>query len=213
MKFLAQLFDEMSERIAHIRNQRILGWARLHVRRRLYSLRIQSLMEPMPEIIRPGGSLRRQDSALSDEQLDTLARLLDDAFAIPGTNWRFGLDAIVGLIPGIGDLITSIFSFLIVFAAWQRGLPRVTIARMVANIAVDTLVGAMPIVGDLFDAAWKSNKKNVALLKRASAEQTAGAGFKHRAKDWLALILLVTAAIAMVAVPIWVLIWLLRHAF
>lgn len=167
----------------------------------------------MPEIIRPGGSLRRQDSALSDEQLDTLARLLDDAFAIPGTNWRFGLDAIVGLIPGIGDLITSIFSFLIVFAAWQRGLPRVTIARMVANIAVDTLVGAMPIVGDLFDAAWKSNKKNVALLKRAAAEQSSGAGFKHRAKDWLALILLISAALAMVAVPIWVLIWLLRHAF
>jgi hypothetical protein len=124
-----------------------------------------------------------------------------------------GLDPIIGLIPGLGDLITSAFSFLIVFAAWQRNLPKVTIARMVSNIAIDTLVGAMPVVGDIFDAAWKNNKKNVALLKRATAEQAEGAGLKEHARDWGALLLLVLAAAAMIAVPIWVLIWLLRHAF
>jgi hypothetical protein len=128
---------------------------------------------------------------------------------VPGTNIRFGLDAIVGLIPGLGDLVTSAMSFLIVFAAWQRGLPRVTVARMVGNIAVDTLLGAMPIVGDLFDLAWKSNKKNMALLKRATADT----GAKNQAKDWVALLFLVVAAIAMIAIPVWVLVWLLQHAF
>ena len=170
-------------------------------------------MADQPQIILPGQRIQRSGTPMDDESLETLARLLDDLFVIPGTNWRFGLDAVVGLIPGLGDLITSAFSFLIVFAAWQRGLPRVTIARMVGNIAIDTLVGAMPIVGDVFDAAWKSNKKNVALLKRASAEQISGSGPKHQAKDWAALLLLILAAGAMIAVPIWILIWLLRHAF
>jgi hypothetical protein len=178
-------------------------------------------MTDTPDIILPGGSrpsssqshLQRNTSGLTDEQLDSLAELMDSAFPIPGTNWRIGLDPIVGLIPGIGDLITSIFSFLVVFAAWQRNLPKVTIARMVGNIAVDTLLGAMPILGDIFDAAWKSNKKNVALLKRASAEQADGAGLRAQARDWGALIMLVLAAAAMIAVPIWILIWLLRHAF
>jgi hypothetical protein len=162
-----------------------------------------------PEIILPGQPVRRTGSRIDDEPLELVASLLDDAFAIPGTNWRFGLDAIVGLVPGIGDLITSAFSFLIVFSAWQRGLPRITIARMIGNIAIDTLVGAMPIVGDLFDAAWKSNRKNVELLKRATLDS----GAKQQAKDWASLLLLLSAAVAIIAVPVWVLIWLLRHAF
>jgi hypothetical protein len=178
-------------------------------------------MTDTPDIILPGGSspsssrgeVRRNSSGLTDEQLDSLADLMDSAFPIPGTNWRIGLDPIVGLIPGIGDLIMSIFSFLIVFAAWQRNLPKVTIARMVGNIAIDTLLGAMPILGDIFDAAWKSNKKNVALLKRATVEQAQGAGLRAHARDWGALLMLLFAAAAMIAVPIWVLIWLLRHAF
>jgi hypothetical protein len=166
-------------------------------------------MAENPEIILPGQSVQRRSSSLDDEHLELLARVLDDAFAVPGTNIRFGLDAIVGLIPGLGDLVTSAMSFLIVFAAWQRGLPRVTVARMVGNIAVDTLLGAMPIVGDLFDLAWKSNKKNMALLKRATADT----GAKNQAKDWVALLFLVVAAIAMIAIPVWVLVWLLQHAF
>jgi hypothetical protein len=174
-------------------------------------------MSDAPEIILPGGSgqsqVRRTSSGLTDEQLDTLADVMDSAFPIPGTNWRIGLDPIIGLIPGLGDIISSAFSFFIVFAAWQRNLPKVTIARMVGNIAVDTLVGAMPLLGDIFDAAWKSNKKNVALLKRATAEQAQGTGLRHHARDWGALLMLVLAAAAMIAVPIWVLIWLLRHAF
>src|SRR5437879_10278090 len=97
-----------------------------------------------PEILPP---LRRSSRFnVSDEQLDQFASLLDDIFRLPGTRIRFGLDAIIGLVPGLGDLITGAMSFLIIYAAWQRGLPRVTMTRMLANITIDTLVGTVPIV-------------------------------------------------------------------
>ena len=115
-----------------------------------------------PEILPP---LRRSvPVTISDEQLDQLASLLDDMFNVPGTRIRFGLDAIIGLIPGLGDLITVAMSFLILYGAWQRGLPRVTIARMLANIAIDTLAGSVPIFGDAFDVMWRSNRRNMRLL-------------------------------------------------
>ncbi len=154
-----------------------------------------------PEIIPP----RRSSSArgLTNENLDQLARVLDDVFQVPGTSIRFGLDALIGLIPGVGDFITGAASFLIIFAAWERGLPRVTLARMVANVAIDSLVGSMPMVGDLFDAAWKSNRKNYNLLLRA--EQLPGR--KAAAGDWFFLILLLMAITALAAVPI-VILWL-----
>src|SRR5437762_6308532 len=116
-----------------------------------------------PEILPPR---RVPARGLSDEQLDHLAGVLDDIFHIPGTKIRFGLDPIVGLVPGLGDIISGLLSFLIVFAAWQRGLPRVAIMRMVANIGIDTLTGKIPIVGDLFDMMWKSNRMNYNLLVR-----------------------------------------------
>src|SRR5437870_11670968 len=104
----------------------------------------------VPEIIPP----RRRSVPLNitDEQLEHLANLLDDIFRVPGTNIRFGLDPLIGLIPGLGDFITGAMSFLILYGAWQRGLPRVTIARMFANVAIDSLVGIVPVAGDLFDA-------------------------------------------------------------
>lgn len=152
-----------------------------------------------PEIIPPRRNA--QSSAMrgmSNENLDQLARVLDDIFEIPGTHIRFGLDAIIGLIPGVGDLITGMASFLIIFAAWERGLPRVTLARMVANVAIDTLVGSMPVFGDIFDAAWKSNRKNYNLLLRA--EQTPVQNAVVR--DWFFLLLLVLAIAALAALPI-----------
>jgi hypothetical protein len=96
----------------------------------------------------------------TDEHLDTIASLLDDMFRIPGTKIRFGLDAIIGWIPGIGDAAAGIASFLIVFAAWRRGTPGITLARMIANVVLETLVGAIPIVGDIFHVIWKANRRN-----------------------------------------------------
>src|SRR3954447_1785787 len=133
--------------------------------------------------------------------LQTLARLMDNQFTIPGTNFRFGLDAIIGLVPGIGDLITSVASFLIILAAWQRRMPKVTIARMVANIAIDTLVGSVPVAGDAFDAAWKSNRKNMALLQRETTVEAGGQTWH----DWLFLLGIVLLLGILIAIPVAVL--------
>ena len=95
-----------------------------------------------------------------------LARVLDSAVGIPGTPFRIGLDAILGLIPGGGDVASAALSGYIVLAAAKRGVPRTVIARMLLNVLVDTAVGSVPILGDIFDVAFKSNQRNVALLER-----------------------------------------------
>jgi hypothetical protein len=100
------------------------------------------------------------------EHLRRLARLLDNAIPLPGTRFRIGLDPIIGLIPGLGDVIGAIFSTVIVYQAARLGAPRSTLIRMLANIAVDTLVGEIPLLGDLFDFGWKSNTRNIALLEQ-----------------------------------------------
>jgi hypothetical protein len=100
------------------------------------------------------------------ERLRRLARLLDNAIPLPGTRFRIGLDPIIGLVPGLGDVIGAIFSTVIVYQAARLGAPRSTLVRMLANIAVDTLVGEIPLLGDLFDFGWKSNTRNIALLEQ-----------------------------------------------
>jgi hypothetical protein len=149
-----------------------------------------------PEILPP---LRRSvPVTISDEQLDQLASLLDDMFNVPGTRIRFGLDAIIGLIPGLGDLITGAMSFLILYGAWQRGLPRVTISRMLANIAIDTVAGSVPIFGDAFDVMWKSNRMNYNLLTRSNV----GIKKSHTIQDWAFLFLLALGMLVLIATPI-----------
>jgi hypothetical protein len=96
----------------------------------------------------------------------TIARLLDSAVRIPGTNMRFGLDPVLGLVPGLGDLLGAAMSGYIIVLGAQLGAPRMVIVRMLANVAVDTVGGSLPVLGDLFDAGWKSNNRNVALLER-----------------------------------------------
>jgi hypothetical protein len=97
-------------------------------------------------------------------RIDALATLLDSALVVPGTNIRFGLDAIVGLVPGIGDFVMSLVSLYIVHEARQLGAPAHLLVRMVANIAVDGIVGSAPLVGDIFDVMWRANRRNMALL-------------------------------------------------
>ena len=95
-----------------------------------------------------------------------LARLLDSAVAIPGTNIRLGLDALIGLIPGVGDLAGAALSSYIVLAAARLGVPRLVLLNMVANIAIDSIIGSVPLLGDLFDVGWRANIRNTALLDR-----------------------------------------------
>ncbi|MGU3536340.1 DUF4112 domain-containing protein [Methylobacterium sp. A54F] len=106
------------------------------------------------------------DRAASLARLEQLAHLLDSAFLIPGLNRRVGLEAVIGLVPVVGDVAGMVLSSYIVYEAKRLGAPRWLIARMAMNVAFDGLVGAVPLAGDLFDAAFKANRRNVRLLRR-----------------------------------------------
>ncbi|MBX3521225.1 MAG: DUF4112 domain-containing protein [Xanthobacteraceae bacterium] len=99
-------------------------------------------------------------------RLDALASFMDSAIVIPGTNIRFGADALIGLVPGIGDAVTAGISCLIVLEARRMGAPGHVIAKMLGNIAIDGLVGAIPVLGDIFDVAFRANIRNTHLLRR-----------------------------------------------
>jgi hypothetical protein len=99
------------------------------------------------------------------ERLRAMSRLLDSAFVIPGTRYRFGFDALIGLVPGLGDAVSAVFSGYVILQAARLGAPKSVVTRMIANVALDTLVGWVPILGDIFDVAWKSNLRNMALLE------------------------------------------------
>lgn len=123
---------------------------------------------------------------LGMRELEMLARWMDNVFHIPGSQVRFGFDAILGLIPGLGDTVTSLVSLFILHEASKRGISRVTQARMAMNIVIDYLVGAIPVVGDIFDVYWKANQKNLELLRRHTAENPTSQR-RMETSDWLFL--------------------------
>jgi hypothetical protein len=133
--------------------------------------------------------------------LRQLARLLDAAVRIPGTNIRFGLDALLGVIPGAGDIAGGVLSTFIILHAANRGAPGSVLARMVMNVAVDSIVGAVPILGDLFDIGWKSNTRNMDLLERyvARPQATRTASRAAVITAIVAVVLIVAGMIALVA--------------
>ncbi|BAY46890.1 hypothetical protein SAMD00079811_45050 [Scytonema sp. HK-05] len=95
-----------------------------------------------------------------------LSRLMDTSLRVPGTGFRIGLDPIIGLIPGAGDLISTAFSAYIIFLATRFGIPRQDLTEMIFNVALESVVGTVPLVGDLFDAFYKSNIRNLAILEK-----------------------------------------------
>lgn len=141
----------------------------------------------------------------SDEHLDYVAALLDDMFRIPGTQIRFGLDALIGWVPGIGDAMSGVASFLIVFASWRRGTKAVTLVRMIANVLLETAIGAIPVAGDVFHVFWKANRRNFRLLMREKEQPGA-----NTRRDWMFLAVILFAVVAAVGIPIVILIWILR---
>ena len=147
----------------------------------------------------------------ADENLDLLAHVLDDWFRLPGTSIRFGLDGIIGLIPGLGDILAGLASCIIVVAAWFRGVPYVGLTRMVVNIAIDVLVGTIPFIGDAFDIAWKANRRNYALMTRHLRQPR-----KHTWKDYAFLLCIALVLFSIFAVPVVLIVlvteWFLRHA-
>ena len=134
----------------------------------------------------------------------SLARLLDEAVRIPGVGLRVGLDAVIGLIPGVGDALGAALSGWVIVVAARLGAPPAVLARMGVNVALDAIVGSVPLLGDLFDAGWRANSRNVALLERwlqrpreASAASTA----------IVVVVLLILAAIVVGA--LWLTAWLI----
>ena len=140
-----------------------------------------STRQPDVEVLPPLGGKPKGDV---DPLLEELSDWMDAKFEIPGTGIRFGLDPLLGLIPGLGDTLTALLSAFILSAAVQRGVPRITMARMGLNIGIDFLLGAVPLVGDLFDVAWKANLKNMELLRRSTLAPDHEAR-RGRLGDWL----------------------------
>lgn len=132
------------------------------------------------------------------KRLDSLAYLLDNSIPIPGTGARVGLDAVIGLVPGIGDVAGTALSAYIVVQAARMGAPASVIARMVMNVGIETIVGSIPFLGDLFDAGWKSNARNIALLR--GAIERPGATRRSSRAVVLGTVLVLLLILAMVGV-------------
>ena len=142
-------------------------------------------------------------------RLDSLRRwavILDSLFQVPGTSIRFGLDAIVGLIPGLGDMASPIYTALILLAGLRRRVPAVVQARMVLNAALDMGIGLVPLLGDVADVAWKANLRNLALLERHARP-----GTPPSAGDYVFVALCIAAVALIAIVPVALIIWLLSQ--
>ena len=152
---------------------------------------------------RPQVDSRHVDPRLAD--VEAIARWFDYAFALPG-GFRFGFAGIIGLIPGIGDLIDALVSLFIVYRAIQLGVARVTLARMMVNVGIEAIFGSVPILGDLFDVAFKANRRNYQLLCRHIEEPR-----RQTALDWVFLIGIFLLAALSVALPVWAIITLAKR--
>jgi hypothetical protein len=160
-------------------------------------------MRSQPEVRRLRALTPGQHARL--DALRGIARLLDSAFVVPGTSYRVGLDPILGLVPGLGDLISPLFTIAILWQGVALRIPRAVQLRMIGNAAIDGLIGLIPLAGDLFDFAWKANVRNLALLERHA--------FEHRrasAGDWLFATTMVVVLLAIAAAPFLLVAWLVR---
>ena len=118
--------------------------------------------------------MNNDEKEILDEKLVRLRQLsknLDESFTIPGTNIKFGMDALLGLVPGGGDLVSGIFSLYMLRAAIKMKLPKKAIFSMLVNILLDTTIGIIPVAGDIFDIFWKSNKRNLKIIEKHLANK------------------------------------------
>jgi hypothetical protein len=141
--------------------------------------------------------------------LDALQRwavLLDSLFRVPGTNIRFGLDAILGVVPGLGDFVSPAFTVMVLLTGLRMRVPAVVQARMVMNAAIDMLIGLVPLAGDLADIAWKADLKNVALLERHARP-----GTKPTRGDYVFVFVCIAVVLMVAVAPVFFLLWLLSR--
>jgi len=151
---------------------------------------------------------RKSPVSGKDPLMQVVAHLMDNAFVIPGTKIRFGLDPILGLIPGVGDTATALISFLTLMQCARRGLPRIVLARMAGNILVNTVLGALPLLGDLFSVWFKSNQRNLVLLEKHLENNKTST-----TADWLFVILILIVLAAVTLTVVAASIYLLRKFF
>jgi hypothetical protein len=131
------------------------------------------------ELLPDGRSATLLDEQQILQRVRLLARLLDNQFSIPGTSVRLGWDSIIGLVPGIGDAVTTALSAYIVYLAYQLNVPKSLLRQMILNVAIDFSMGAIPVVGDVMDVAWKSNARNVRLLERYLLKRSSASRARH----------------------------------
>lgn len=149
--------------------------------------------DPLP--VQPGVPRKNSPKLPNIEGIRRLSNLLDEAIAIPGTSWRFGLDPLLSLIPAAGDYFSLTLSVYIVWQAYRLGTPKETLIRMVIHLLVDAFVGTVPVVGDAFDFVWKANTRNLQLL-----EAHLGDGLQARKGDrWFLLLLIVGVSVLVIA--------------
>jgi uncharacterized protein DUF4112 len=132
--------------------------------------------------------------------------LLDSAFRVPGTNLTFGLDPIIGLIPGLGDLTSPLFAALLLLHAVRMRIPRVVQVRMLINAVIDLLIGLIPVLGDVFDFGWKANVRNLALLERHAHPES-----QPTKGDWIFVLSIVGVLVALTVIPLMFAVWLLSQ--
>jgi uncharacterized protein DUF4112 len=140
------------------------------------------------------------------DELRRWAVLLDSAFRVPGTNIRFGLDAIIGIVPGLGDLVAPVYTVILLGTALKMRVPAVVVARMVLNAGIDMVLGLVPIAGDVGDVFWKADLRNVALLERHARP-----GVPPTRADYWFVLGSIGVVVAIALVPFLILIWLLSQ--
>jgi hypothetical protein len=152
----------------------------------------------------------RQNKQAAIANLEMLAKLMDSQFKIPGTNIRFGLDSLIGLVPGVGDFSTLLVSGYMVATLAQNGASGFVLARMGLNIVLDALFGSIPLVGDIFDIAFRANQRNVALAREHYIEG------RHRGSAWKVILPILFIVLLIVALIVWasyaLISWVLEQA-
>lgn len=139
-----------------------------------------------------------------EESLEDLSRYLDNWIKIPVVGWRFGLDALIGLVPNVGDTVTSLASFYILLAGVRYGVPKITLLRMAFNIGLDYLIGAIPFVGDAFDFFWKANKQNIDLIRERATGKNVGT-FGDYVFVFVIILLLILLLVGSIIVSLYIL--------
>ena len=162
-------------------------------------MRTRSLARPLE-----GPILSQGHAAKVPDWVENLAWLMDRSIPI-GKRWSIGLDGIVGLFPGVGDLVGTLVSALVIASATQAGLPRAAVGRMMANVLVDTLLGSIPFLGDLFDFAFKANMRNIHIYREHLG------GREQTVRNWVFTFMVVLALLALMAIPISVCVYLVRR--